>query len=273
MRSLAINKRNSWLINKSLHRHCWQIYMENKLTAAFGEISLLKGENLVITGLPVQDELLKDKSQFSDPWRSQHHAKKRIIYAPHHTIPVANNLIHFSCFLDVCDAMLELAEKYADQVQFAFKPHPFLKNKLVDYWGQEKTDAYYNRWATMNNTQLSEGEYANLFAHSDAMIHDCGSFTLEYTFTRNPALFLVKPTQEEAHRDELNLFGQMAYDLHDKGSSQEDIERFILNVIAEKDPRREERESFYHTYLVPPHCKSASQNIINAILGTEEYSN
>lgn len=39
----------------------------------------------------------------------------------------------------------------------------------------------------------------------------------------------------------------------------------------EDDSKNEEREEFYQSYLVPPHGKSASQNIMNAILGEEEY--
>lgn len=273
MRAMAITKQNKWLIDAELYRYCWQMYVENELTAEFGKVSLLKGKNIVITGMPIQDELLKDKKELSDPWKKQMHPKKRIIYAPHHTIPNEFNLINLSCFLDVCDFMLEMAEKYADKIQFAFKPHPFLKKKLYVHWGKEKTDAYYQKWATMENSQLSEGEYIGLFAYSDAMIHDCDSFTIEYTFMKKPVLFLIKPEQEKARRNNLNKFGQMAFDLHDKGFSKDDIEKFILKTIAGDDKLKLERESFYNNYLLPPYGNSASENIINAILGEKEYSN
>ncbi|WP_287678270.1 CDP-glycerol glycerophosphotransferase family protein [Bacteroides sp.] len=273
MRAMAITRQNKWLIDAELYRYCWQMYVENELTAEFGKVSLLKGKNIVITGMPIQDELLKDKKELSDPWKKQMHPKKRIIYAPHHTIPNEFNLINLSCFLDVCDFMLEMAEKYADKIQFAFKPHPFLKKKLYVHWGKEKTDAYYQKWATMENSQLSEGEYIGLFAYSDAMIHDCDSFTIEYTFMKKPILFLIKPEQEKARRNNLNKFGQMAFDLHDKGFSKDDIEKFILKTIAGDDKLKLERESFYNNYLLPPYGNSASENIINAILGEKEYSN
>lgn len=272
MRTLAITKQNRWVIDESLYRYCWQMYVENSLTAEFGKLSLLKGKNIVITGMPIQDELLKESKQFINPWKKQSTEKKKIIYAPHHTIPVTGNLINLSCFLDVCDFMLEMAEKYADNIQFAFKPHPFLKKKLFEYWGDEKTNAYYQRWASMENTQLSEGEYISLFAYSDGMIHDCDSFTLEYTFTKKPALFLVSPSKESERRDDLNKFGQIAYDLHDKGFTKDDIESFIRKIISEEDTLKLERESFYNTYLLPPYGNTASQNIISAILGEKQYS-
>ena len=34
---------------------------------------------------------------------------------------------------------------------------------------------------------------------------------------------------------------------------------------------KSEREHFYNKYLIPPHGKTACENIINAILGQEEY--
>lgn len=36
--------------------------------------------------------------------------------------------------------------------------------------------------------------------------------------------------------------------------------------------RKQERESLFNNYLCPPNNKTASQNIINAILGEEEYA-
>ena len=62
------------------------------------------------------------KDNFIDPWKEQSINKKRIIYAPHHSLSVSNSFISISCFLEVCDFMLELADKYQDKVQIAFKP-------------------------------------------------------------------------------------------------------------------------------------------------------
>lgn len=273
MRTLAVKKENRWLIDTNLHRYCWQMYVENELTAEFRKVSMIKGKNIVITGMPIQDELLKDKTEMTDPWKHQPTPKKRIIYAPHHTIPNENNVLNLSCFLDVCDFMFEMAEKYADRIQFSFKPHPFLKKKLLAYWGKERTESYYKRWATMDNTQLSEGEYISLFAYSDAMIHDCDSFTLEYTFMKKPVMFLIRPENETERENDLNKFGQMAFDLHDKGFTKNDIEEFILKVISGNDEKISARESFYNSYLLPPYNNTASTNIINAILGEKEFSN
>ena len=48
----------------------------------------------------------------------------------------------------------------------------------------------------------------------------------------------------------------------------DDIKSFIEDVvICGNDSMRSTREQFIKDYLVPPHNKTASQNIIDAILG------
>ena len=51
------------------------------------------------------------------------------------------------------------------------------------------------------------------------------------------------------------------------------IEKFVQNVIDDIDPRKEEREQFFKDYLLPPHGRSACENIIAAILGEYPYGN
>lgn len=261
----------NWMHDLPMHRYSWQCYFENVLTARCGVASMARGKNVVITGVPIQDLLSVDKTMVVDPWKPMLSRPKRIIYAPHHTIPTSANLLEYSTFLDEAELMLELAEKYNGRVQFAFKPHPFLKKKLYDSWGEEKTNAYYNKWAVMPNTQLEEGDYLGLFMHSDAMIHDCSSFIVEYCYTKNPMLFLTSPSRVRERREELNEFAQMAFDLHRKGISKEEIESFVLQIIAGEDTLKGRRTDYYNNYLLPPHQKSASENIINAILGEGEY--
>lgn len=258
--------------NKFYH-YLWMYFLENKkcvdeLVHVFGNSS----NNMIPTGLPIMDIMLRDKSTFASPWKSQG-GKKRIIYAPHHTISSesykSTSPIDYSTFLSFADTLLEIVEKYEDKVQWAFKPHPLLKTKLYQIWGKERTDVYYSIWQERMNTQLSEGEYMGLFMHSDAMIHDCGSFKIEYLYTGNPVLYLEKENQVF---DYPNWQTQRALELHYKAKTKEEIERFVCDVINNKDELKAERNCFVHDYLTPPYGKKACENIINAILGNEEYS-
>ena len=67
------------------------------------------------------------------------------------------------------------------------------------------------------------------------------------------------------------FFGKNAYNLHYKIHNEKEIDCFITNVLGGKDPVKYKRELFVQQYLTPPHNKTASQNIINAILGVEDY--
>ena len=255
--------------NMVLHNICWQYYFENELALVSAKkFMLIKGKNVVITGLPPTDELLLPKVTGEDPWKKQENQKKRIIWAPHHSIGTKREeIITFSCFLEIADDMLKIAEKYKNQVQFAFKPHPLLRGKLIKHWSKDKIDKYYEMWATMENTQLEQGKYDQLFKYSDAMIHDSASFTVEYLYMHKPCMYTVNGKEHK-----LNEFGQQAYDLYYKGSSAKEIEEFIQGVIDGKDPRKEERERFYNNYLLPPHNQTACENIISAILGIPPYN-
>lgn len=260
-----------WNLSLPIKQVSIQNYYENEMTAASLRRNYPKyAHNVVVTGLPFNDGLLMDKSQYKNPWKTQEQSKKKIIYAPHHTLPgMSLGGVGYSTFLDYGEFMLHLAKKYKDQIQWAFKPHPYLYTKLVQTWGKEKTDSYYNEWATLSNTQLEKGEYIGLFKHSDAMIHDCGSFTIEYHYTHNPVLYL---DNGDNHTSNLNEFACRAYELHYKAKSKEDIENFIKNVLKEIDPLCSDRNNFFNTFLLPPNGKTACQNIIDAILGKGVYA-
>ena len=154
----------------------------------------------------------------------------------------------------------------------AFKPHPLLKSQLYEHslWGKEKTDWYYSEWKNLPNTQLETGEYVDLFMTSDAMIHDCGSFTVEYHHTLNPVMYLINGKE---HTGMMNSFAKEAYDLHYKGTDVQDIRNFIKKIVLEGDDYLlEKRKSFFDSYLVSPNQQSAADNIIHAILGTGHYA-
>ena len=253
--------------------YAWQVYAENVFVInELKPILLDKAKNMIATGLPIMDDLLKEKTNYPNQWKAEGSKKKCIIYAPHHTISSENfkspSPYDYSTFLQYADYMIELAKKYSN-VQWAFKPHPLLKRKLYKVWGVNKTDAYYKKWEDMKNTQLEEGEYMGLFKHSDAMIHDCASFKIEYLYTHNPVLYLVNDEQEF---DYPNWQTREALKLHYLAKSSNDIENFVQNVIKGVDSLKEEREMFVQKYLTPPNAKRACENIINSILGKEEYA-
>ena len=259
----------SWGINRIVDNLAWQSYFENELCAeGYRTKSRFKGRNIVVTGTPIMDDFSKPKELYTNPWKNND-TRKRIIWAPHHTIGnIHSQGMAYGTFLSIADEMLSIAETYKNHVYFAFKPHPQLYRNLVTLWGQSRTDAYYEKWKNMENSQYESGEYMSLFKYSDAMIHDCCTFTVEYLAMGKPVMYVVR---DEKRTDNIDECSRRSFELHYHAYNAQDIRRFVENVIDNIDPRKEERMEFVDEYLRPPHGKSACENIMNAILGVEEY--
>ncbi len=261
-----------WTLNKPLHLLSWQIYCENESNAIDGrKLINLKSNNIVVTGIPMMDLLLQPKEVYKDPWKPLA-GRKRIIYAPHHSIAdMVLKGANTGTILENGEFMLELAKKYENSTQWIFKPHPLLKSKLAQVWGKEKTEAYYKEWDTMPHSQIKEGEYYDIFAHSDAMIHESITFRIEYLYTHKPELFLVK---DDSFMMSQNGFSRAADSCiyHADYHAYDQIEKFLNNIIDGVDPMYDKRVEFVDKQLIPPHGKTACQNIINCILGQEEYA-
>lgn len=235
------------------------------------EITDNHGARNVVTGQLMVDTFVDSTilPPQPSPWKDCGRPMKKVIWAPHWSLNDIPGFLHTSTFMLVHEAMLELAEKYADRIQFAFKPHPSLRHVLLDekYLGPEKTEAYYRRWAEeMPNTQYENGDYVELFRHSDAMIHDCGSFMLEYLLVDKPCMYL----RDGEGFAQFNEMSKAALTAYYKGVTKEEIERFLTEcVLGSEDAYAEQRRSVRETYLLPPNGCSAAENIIAALLGNE----
>lgn len=239
----------------------WKFLLETDFQKHYAEIyEKSHGDNVEVVGALAMEKLMQKEYETKDVWKPQEVKKKRIIWAPHHTV---DYLFNFSNFLNYFDDMLRLAEKYKEEVQFAFKPHPVLKFKLINIWGKEKTDAYYNRWEQLDNGQIEQGDYIDLFKTSDAMVHDSASFTVEYLYAKKPVLFQIR---DEKVKDEFNSFGQLCLEKHYYAYSIEETESFIRDVvIADNDPKKEDREQFYKNYLYPKDGVMPSDKIMSLL--------
>ena len=255
-----------WVVNQRTCLLAWKQFVDNESCRdAWKSVQKLRGVNYAVTGSPMMDELLTPKSSLRDVWPIQDN-RKRIIWAPHHTIgDFHKDGISYSTFLDVCWFMLELKKKYCEKVYFAFKPHPRLFQNLVSCWGEKKTLEYYSNWKDPGFSFIEENDkYVELLHYSDAMIHDCASFTMEYMYTGNPVMYLVR---HENHVNNMIPLAREAFDLHYKGRTVDDIERFVVDVINGNDPLKEKRLLFKQQKLFTPNGKTACENIINTILG------
>ena len=258
--------KDDWSYNLRFHNIAWKLFYPTHLHMADAKkYSDRKGENMVITGYPTSDDFMC--CERNDVWKPQKHAKCRIIWAPHFTI-VSSGFTKQSTFLRISETMLELAKKYSDSIQFVFKPHPRLYAELCSYpgWGEDKASRYYEQWAAMENTQIETGEFIDLFMTSDAMIHDCGSFAVEYHYSENPVMYVASDFEEQV--EDKNDFGKIAMNLHYVGKDERDIIDFIENVVLNgNDPMKPDRQQFKKDYLLPPNGKTVAENTMDVFKG------
>lgn len=259
--TLIIGGSYRFTVNLPLHNLVSHLFVETDFHKKISEeYSEVKGENISVIGSIGQESIIDPTYLPVDPWKPQSQRKKRIIWAPHHTV---DYLFNCSNFLRYCDFMIEIAKRYEDRIQMAFKPHPVLKFRLINIWGKEKTDEYYEQWERLPNTQIEEGYYNDLFSTSDSMIHDSISFTFEYLHTLKPVLYTVR---DERVKEQWNPLGTEVFNLHYHGYSESDIENFIENVIfKENDPMAEDRKRFYDKFLYPKDNIMPSKKIMQIL--------
>ena len=204
----------------------WKLFQIHDIHKSIArQYAFNKGANIDVVGYPATEPLFGKKLANKNVWKKPELTK--IILAPHHSI-ANSTFMSNSTFLENADLFKSLAIKYKDVVNFAFKPHPLLKDKLIENkdWGKCKTEVYWRFWEEQENTQYENGEYIDLFLLSDAMIHDCSSFIIEYIYTSKPCLYLNPNIKYD-----LNEYGRIGFDAVDKMNKVEDLEEFINNVI------------------------------------------
>lgn len=215
------------------------------------EVAGNRGCNVYVSRHPMADIFAEAKKSAHSAWKDCGKSMKKVIWAPHWTIAPGMSWFISGTFLRNAESMLELAKKYQDSIQFAFKPHPHLYRTLCSLpeWGEEKNRAYYQQWAEMPNSQLDEGEYTELFMQSDGMIHDCGSFILEYLYADKPCLFQIEGEGYPGY----NHMTKASLDAYHKGLTGDDIDRFLRICILEgEDSKATTRQEVLKNYLLPP---------------------
>ncbi len=217
----------------------------------FKQTQQIKGKNAIVTGYMKMDKLANAQPEPRE--------RKRIIISPHHTVYGWSKL-DIGNFLKYHEFFQSLPELYPE-IDFIFRPHPLLFQNMLkkDIWTQDEIDDYIRRMETHPNARYDHsGEYMDEFTNSDAMIHDCGSFIAEYLYTEKPCCYMLK-TPEQATEGLLPM-GQKCMENYYKAFSEEDIIRFIDNVvISGEDPMKEKREQFVRQELKVQYPKASME--------------
>lgn len=260
--------KNKLTFNFHFHNLAWRLYYPNEeIKSVAVELAWNKGRNVRVVGHPNSDDFALWYG--NDPWKviTDGRPRKRIIWAPHFSFTNKFDQQPRSNFLWMAHFMLDLAQRYKEHLQIAFKPHPRLLAELYEHpeWGSARADAYYQTWSEMENTQLETGAYVDLFMTSDAMIHDSASFVLEYLYTHKPVMFVSREIDSLlAWQTELSCeaFRQLYI-----GKDEKQLLDFVDNVVlGGDDPMRPQRVAFYGQHLLPPEGKSVAQNTLDDLV-------
>ena len=221
----------------------WKYFIESEaLFPEYRRHEILYGLNTEIVGYPKMDALAQCRIDTKRTF-------KRVIIAPHHTIEDSAS-IQISTFLLFADMFLELPARYPE-VQFVFRPHPMLFPKLADdkFWGREKAEKYLATMKAFPNVEYQDGgDYFETFANADGIIHDCSSFLTEWMYTEKPGCYLLR--NRESIGEQFMPAGQAVLDLYYQAFCEEDIIRFLDDVILRgEDPLKEKRESYVRRYI------------------------
>lgn len=226
----------------------YKCYVESEhIREMLSSYMLNEGANLVASGLPIATQLRTQIKQHAWPVSAKN--KIKLIWAPHWTIStIKTHLLALSSFIELADDILKLVQ-HRDDICVAFKPHPWLKERLYNAptWGKVRTDAYFLAWEAGKNTFVADGDYVALFQQSDAIIHDSSSFIHEYLLVDKPSMFL-KREDGKANFTESTLRALACYQI---GRTISDVESFIDSVKNGEDSMEEKRRAFVSSYLYP----------------------
>ena len=216
------------------------------------------------SGYPKMDIFFNKYNDFLFDWKMTSPNAKKIIYAPHWSI---NEGVRYSTFQWNYQFMYEFAKAHPE-ISWVVKPHQNLMYSAVKsglFPSIEAFKKYLQDWDDLPNAQVYTGAYyQDIFATSDGMIHDCGSFIAEYQYMDKPMIFLFRGTQS------LNDLGKeiLKVSYLVDGKDFDGIAATIQKVFIEgNDDKATERKELFDKYLNYPKANgmSASEFIYKSI--------
>ena len=217
----------------------------------YGEKSITGIPRGVCGGYPRMDHFFKDPSEFKFDWKMARPNAKKIIWAPHHSIP-DDSLIKGATFQWNYKFLYEFAKNHPE-TSWVVKPHPNLVYQTIVakiFPDVEAYEEYLQAWDDLPNARVYTGAYyQDVFATSDGMIHDSCSFTAEYQYANRPMIYLTRETQK------FNKLGEEILNISYlvDGKDLEGIAAMIQRVIIEGDDyRAAERKKIFDKYLNYP---------------------
>lgn len=243
----AFNATAFNIYNTPVYHVCWKLFFDSRY-----HIDLLEQEcrtgmpRGLYSGYPKLDFFFKRHEDFKFTWKMIRPDAKKIIWAPHWSI---NYGVMYSTFQWNYRFMYEFAKAHPE-ISWVVKPHPNLIFSAVSsglFPSDEAFKEYLDAWDALPNAQVvTGGYYQEIFATSDGIIHDGGSFIVEYQYTHKPTIYLRRDTQE------FNAMGAAILNVSYlvDGQDLKGIAALLQAIFIEgNDPMLEERQKFFDEHL------------------------
>ena len=190
-------RRERYYYKSAFFHIVWKMFFTSTVELEIYDKEVQKGmPRGLYSGYPRTDIFFDDKAEFHFDWKLARHDSKKIIWAPHWSI---NGGINQATFQWNYQFMYRFAKNHP-KTSWIVKPHPALFYAVVQeglFPSEEAFKEYLKKWDDLPNAQVyTGGYYQNIFATSDGMIHDCGSFIAEYQYTHKPMIFLTREGEE-----------------------------------------------------------------------------
>jgi len=264
--SFAVSIRSKQYYNLPIFRIAWKVFFPSTINLKmYGDNNPVGMPRGLYSGYPRMDPFLKKDSDFHFEWKMARPGAKKIIWAPHHSITDVS--IYWATFQFNYKFMYEFAKAHPE-ISWVVKPHPNLAYTSVKFGvlpSVEAFEKYMQAWNDLPNAMVYTGAYyQNIFATSDGMIHDCGSFTAEYQYVDKP---MIRLTREGARINELgNAILDASYCVD--GKDLDGIAALIQRVFIEGDDyKAAERKVVFDKYMNYPKANGmfASEFIYKSI--------
>ena len=191
--SFAVSVRTKGYYNLPIFHTAWKVFFPSTINLKmYGEMNNVGMPRGLYSGYPRIDVFFKKDADFHFDWKMARPDAKKIIWAPHHSI---NEITKWATFQWNYKFMYEFAKSHPE-ISWVVKPHPNLAFRAIDHKifpSVEAFENYLQKWNDLPNAQVYTGAYYQaIFATSDGMIHDCGSFTAEYQYVDKPMIYLTR---------------------------------------------------------------------------------
>lgn len=230
----------------------WEIFFPSVITFdLYRELTITGMPRGFCSGYPRMDIFFDKKTKFEFDWKMARPDAKKIIWAPHWSI-IGGPAIKYATFQWNYQFMYEFAKAHPE-ISWVVKPHPNLFYSAVNdgvFPSLEAFKEYLQAWDDLPNARVyTGGYYQDVFATSDGMIHDCGSFTAEYQYMHKPMIYLTRDTQKHNKLGEEILKVSYLVD----GQDLDGIAATVQKVFIEgNDDKADERKKLFDKYLNYP---------------------